>query len=250
MAELQERRSLEPLLDHDDTWRGDVAWARDEVHNFIVATFCPDHWTRCLTWNPAYFVALALAVPSIVMGKWVHGIVGQGGPLRDDEGVVERQARIITVYMNDGLFALGFVSAAANLSFLDGLLNATYVVGNMFFLDAMRRRDLLATRVAIAANVAFASGIAALLALQSCWHSRWTRNEVANAVIRSLALLFFIDDALTLVPLWSVYLHDRRGFKRSGCHYLAILSAALLVWALFFLAVALGGPKLIWGALV
>ena len=76
-------------------------------------------------------------------------------------------ARIRWVYATDGPFALSALVGVVQFIFdyewkiaLGTFLAAAYVLGNIIFLDAMRRRDALLVRIGIVANNAFAIGMA------------------------------------------------------------------------------------------
>ena len=160
--------------------------------------------------NPLYWALIILIVVCVLPGKWLHALVGQGGPVRADESKTERNARVAWCYASDGLFAIAAlaaiydaVTARTDDALYSACLNATiatlYVGGNVAFLAALRRRDCIAVRAGVAANYAFAAGLAALLGLWIVnrhghhWTVLWTR---------ALGVAFCLSVVPDFRPLW------------------------------------------------
>ena len=104
----------------------------------------------------------------------------------------KRNARVAWCYASDGLFAIAALAAIydavvarTDAAFYSACLNAIiatlYVGGNVAFLAALRHKDSVAVRAGVAANCAFAAGLAALLGLWIVnrhghhWTVLWTR---------------------------------------------------------------------------
>lgn len=94
---------------------GDLQWAAMETHVMIMLYCYPhsfadapmgdqlNYWS--VGYNPVYWSLLVCGMPCVLAGRWVHAMVGQGGPVRHDELEVEHEARVQWIYMTDGPFA-------------------------------------------------------------------------------------------------------------------------------------------------
>lgn len=52
----------------------------------------------CIRYNPCYWLLMLVTTPCVCWGRWIHALLGQGGPVRDDESEIEREARIQWIY--------------------------------------------------------------------------------------------------------------------------------------------------------
>ena len=239
--------------------RSEIDWARSEARDFVV-TSC-----GCET-NPLAWIAIGLVALGVSLGKQFHRIFGQAGPVRSDETAVEKAIRIQMIYLNDGFFGLAIVGSLIDLLFestaaLDLLIDVTYVGTNILLLHALRRRDKCAVRVGIAANIAFAAGLATLFVASIIYGElhHWARSQLLtkhlNFIVRGLATLFFLDDSNTLATLWtasaafdddSQTLSPRRQRLKWILHGTALVFAAAFVFGVIILVATIAGQKFIW----
>mmetsp|Transcript_25067 Transcript_25067/g.75253 ORF Transcript_25067/g.75253 Transcript_25067/m.75253 type:complete len:281 (+) Transcript_25067:146-988(+) len=252
-----ERILNEPLVDESKTDADDMVkvpttraqraaaelrWARDESHSMCFAgPFEP-------SWNPLYWLLILLIMACVLPGRWVHVPFGQGGPVRPDEAPTERIARIRWVYATDGPFALTALAGAVQLlSSYDwavafGLvLEVAYILGNIVFLHAMRKRNALQVRIGIVANNAFAIGMAILLVdwVVANWHERHWGHRAWTLIYRTVLVLFYLCVSIEYAPLWKEYelLPDSgEDAPLNVVAALANVSAAIVVLALLFTA--------------
>ena len=65
--------------------------------------------------NPLYWLCFAGTVALIVVGRCVHWLFGQHGPIAQPESSVEHEVRVWWIYPSDGAFVggLGLVAASA-----------------------------------------------------------------------------------------------------------------------------------------
>ena len=188
----------------------DVTWATKEAHAMLGVDAVGDQSLWLVQRNPLYWSLIILIVVCVLPGKWLHALVGQGGPVRADESKAERNARVAWCYASDGLFAIAAlaaiydaVTARTDAAFYSASLNAIiatlYVGGNVAFLAALRHKDSVAVRAGVAANYAFAAGLAALLGLWIInrhghhWTVLWTR---------VVGVLFCLSVVPDFRPLW------------------------------------------------
>ena len=121
-----------------------------------------------------------------------------------------RSSSVAWCYASDGLFAIAAlaaiydaVAARTDAAFYSASLNAIVatlcVAGNVAFLAALRHKDSVAVRAGVAANYAFAAGLAALLGLWIVnrhghhWTVLWTR---------VLGVAFCLSVVPDFRPLW------------------------------------------------
>ena len=82
---------------------------------------------------------------------------------------------------------------------LNAIIAALYVGGNIAFLAALRRRDSVAVRAGVAANYAFAAGLAALLIL---WAARRHGHHWTVLWTRVVGVAFCLSVVPDFRPLW------------------------------------------------
>eukprot|EP00634_Sargassococcus_sp_CCMP2135_P005619 CAMPEP_0198661878 /NCGR_PEP_ID=MMETSP1467-20131203/44588_1 /TAXON_ID=1462469 /ORGANISM="unid. sp., Strain CCMP2135" /LENGTH=282 /DNA_ID=CAMNT_0044398349 /DNA_START=10 /DNA_END=858 /DNA_ORIENTATION=- len=242
----------------------DCQWAWRETKALFRDEWCG--WESSV--NPLYFALAALVWLSLVSGLWVHRPFDQGGPVRPDETVIEKEARIQWILMTDGPFALGFLTSLTQFA-LDptdkpvmvavGLaIDVLYVGGNVVFLEAMRQRRPLLTRLAIVANAVFAAGLVTILAFGVVWYGvngHFTSClDYLKWLWRALIVSFFVAAVFLYSKLWHAYDDDHRppsscrddSWLHTTLRAAAIATAALTIWLLFFLAVFIDGPRAVW----
>ena len=225
----------------------DVTWATKEAHAMLGVDAVDDQpsWLRR---NPLYWALVILIVVCVLPGKWLHALVGQGGPCRADESKAERNARVAWCYASDGLFAIAALAAMYDAftartddALYAACLNATiatlYVGGNVAFLAALRHKDSVAVRAGVAANYAFAAGLAALLGLWIVnrhghhWTVLWTR---------VIGVAFCLSVVPDFRPLWRE--HAPAAGERLHLPTLAAAGGAAVV-VIAALALAATDPK-------
>lgn len=265
----------------------DVGWGFREAHEMICGLtplrrvgYEAQRAHPAVRWNPLYYVAVGCTVPCLVAGRRVHALFGQGEPLFE-ETEAEHEARVQWVYCMDGPYAaagaLAVVEAldaamprsfgggssdkAAAAYLLDCGISLGYVCGNVAFLEALRRRDLRATRTGIVANVSFGLALTLLLVLSLHRHdpARWSWNQQTKYAMRSSTVLFFVLAAMTYRTLWigrvaaGAAADDRppttQERLRTLFYQAALSAAATLVWALFVTVLVMGDTKVVWDAL-
>jgi hypothetical protein len=166
----------------------------------------------------------------------------------------ERTVRLHHCFMPDGLFVLMAIYFAvalckalshsetlgshSEISSIVGLsVSSGYVLGNMFFLQAMRWRSQVAVRIAIANHVSFMLALATML-INGGWHGSWTVARVLSYMNRLFVVLFFAMGVAHILPLWNspVYMMpgDSCTFEMVGLVLVAVV--ALAVWALLIVA--------------
>lgn len=227
----------------------DLEWGFEESQEMLESLGC----TSC---NPLFYPTVAILVLCVVPGRWVHWLFGQGdGP--DDELPVEKDVRIQWVYMTDGPFAVAAVIALLRMLggydlsiVIDLAIDVAFIVGNIFFLAAIRNRDVLEIRVAILANAVFAVGMTLLLIygllITGAKHN-WTAMTRFEWFLRALVVGFFIAAVAVYTQLWNAHT-TTQWHASTCCHVLILMSAALTVWFLFVFATFLDGPTAIWSA--
>lgn len=264
----------------------DILWSRDESHIMIVSVVASDAYAALpleeqlrspwALYNPLYLVLLCALMVCVLSGRWVHALFGQGGPVRPDELIVEREARIQWIYTTDGPFAvtafinllsIGWYAAIHELAgnwldpTFDLVVAGAYILGNCFFLEALSKKDVLEIRVAIVANATFTLGLLVLLFygyVQAGGFTNMPDSKEATWFIRALTVLFFVAATAIYTQLWNAhgpipYSDDddpaTPEWKTSRpLHYLILCLAALAVWLLIGLTIALEGPHAILSA--
>lgn len=129
---------------------------------------------------PVFWSIWALVCFSVLSGKWVHGLVGQAGPVRPDESALEREIRVQWIYASDGPFLLSLALNLASLAAavlsqslganhdtlmlgVSSAINVGFLFANVSFLHGMRHRMAQSVRCNIVFNFAFASALAVAL---------------------------------------------------------------------------------------
>lgn len=119
---VKKKDETKPLLDVKEAWAigevvakgwrdvaADVRWGFRESHNVIVTLNYPSSIAGglsyeeqcrhpCVRYNPVYWMCTLVTMPCMVSGRWTHALLGQGGPVRDDEMAIERDARVQWIY--------------------------------------------------------------------------------------------------------------------------------------------------------
>ena len=253
--------------------RAEVTWARDEAHHMIWQYSCGccmvdmesslqrELWF--VKYNPIYWFTMVVTMVCMLIGKWTHSIVGQGGPVRDDELDVEREARIQWIYTTDGPFVVSILFTAIEaiatkkprvLSLLfDLLIDAAYVGGNVLFLDSMARKNIARIRVGIVANAAFAIALTVLLVTGIIHHAheRWSFYDRATWCVRSLTVVFFAFAVFIYAGLWNAHPFDKVPqalISPDIAAALGMIAAAAIVWALLVLVIVIS-PAFVWDAI-
>lgn len=262
----------------------EVEWSWRESHFMIVQDTYPQSISAlpyseqvghpCVVYNPLYWIGAVTTAPCVLLGRWVHAAVGQGGPVRDDELQIERVARIHWIYTTDGPFALSAILTMIYLIWLafhsgrrgtgvdvagtvvDIAIDIFYITGNVAFLEAMRKKRVSEVRMCIFCNFTFATGLATLLVsgiLRTHLQSDWSWSRRATWTLRFLSVLFFAAATFIYSRLWNAYgsgQHDdrRKWSYRLFVEYAVIVSAALGVWLLLAVVTILGSPTYLWEA--
>ena len=218
--------------------RSDLWWSLEESHEIMVWFACPaqvadlprEEQLRCwcIRYNIFYHILVVGTAACIIAGKWVHGALGQGGPVREDELPVEKEARILWIYATDGPMV---VSAGVSMLWLlwvlrkgdpirtnlvDLAVDACYVGGNVYFLEALKMRNVLLIRLAIVSNATFAIGLLALLLFQLSFtdpdlFNDDETNDLSLAqhwitwLLRVVVVLFAVFATACYLPLWSAH---------------------------------------------
>mmetsp|Transcript_1466 Transcript_1466/g.1943 ORF Transcript_1466/g.1943 Transcript_1466/m.1943 type:complete len:313 (-) Transcript_1466:1266-2204(-) len=296
--ELNEERK--PLLSSIDSEKwlilSDIKFSFREADHWVV-DLCGMNVKNNNFLYPLYALGTYPMVGCILTGLWVHRLVGQGGPVRIDETSIERETRAQWVYGMDGPFAVAAVMNAVRLLMIAvnkrvnraattdvltiGLvLDLSYILGNIVFLDAMQRKDALLVRVAVVANASFGIGLVLLFLFGIAWaaeHGHLAPDKILDWIIRALVVAFFLAAASHYTELWHVYEdivdddeNDMVAEKKNGgydthnkdkdgsevrphCfddiwHIIVVCAAALVVWTLILLAVFWQGPHAVWAA--
>lgn len=92
-----------------DTLCADLWWGFRESHTMIVMWNFPSSIAYslsfeeqlqhpCIRYNPLYWLCTLITMPCLCWGRWIHALLGQGGPVRHDESTIEREARIQWIY--------------------------------------------------------------------------------------------------------------------------------------------------------
>lgn len=214
-------------------------------------------------YNPLYLLTVLLLILCIVPGRIVHKFFDQDGPVRPDELYVEREARIQWVYATDGPFTFSAFTKTIVViydlvngqewigDFLQVVIDVCYVAGNIFFLSALRRKDVAHIRMAIVANALFALGLVLILiyGLHKGGFKSMSNSNFASWIMRATSVLFFVAAPFLYSRLWSAHgplvSHDDNCMT-SIVSYLGQAIAALLIWVLISAAVAIEGPKTLW----
>lgn len=187
--------------------------------------------------NPLYWFAHIPTVALIVVGRRLHSLFGQHLPLREHgEKEIEHAVRVWWIYPSDAAFASGLLLVAYDLVVylmrrelaqrfywsklvLSTAIYASYVLSNVAFLHAMRRRHALRVRCFIAGNAALAIGMLIMLivtayrihlgALQpSVVHAAKGHSwlyEAGTWTLRVGFVGFLLTMAATYARLWTTY---------------------------------------------
>ena len=255
-----------------DSWIcRELRWAAKESHAMIwiyTAGACVEMAEReqrelwVLKYNPFYWLLMMFAMGCVLVGRWVHCIFGQGGPVREDELEIEREARVFWIYATDGPFFVSILftifeaslgDAGSPLSILfDLAIDAAYIFGNVLFLDSIRKMNVARIRVGIIANAAFSVALTVLLITGIIRHysQRWSFYDRATWIARGMAVIFFALAVFIYARLWNVHgdIKPSGGLLSSdAAAYLGMLTAAIVVWALLILVVVIS-PTFVWDA--
>ena len=271
---------------------GDLRWAAMEAHVMVILYCYPASYAEApmveqvrfwmVAYNPAYWCLILAALPCVLTGRWVHAVVGQGGPVRPDELEVEHEARVQWIYATDGPFACAALFTVAELAayaaegdelganpntvglVLDFLIDAAYIGGNMLFVEAMKHKNVAQIRCAIVANGTFAVGLMVLLLMsinQVGWTTEWRWQQRATFAIRFSVVFFFIAATAIYARLWNAHGHidpnatsafpqpDVYCISSHTLGILGIMLAAATVWSMLACVVIFGNPNYVWDAL-
>uniref|UniRef100_A0A7S3NIS5 Uncharacterized protein n=1 Tax=Aureoumbra lagunensis TaxID=44058 RepID=A0A7S3NIS5_9STRA len=256
----------------------DLAWAVRETHWMVMEYTTSAEYQKNTSYqeqridcyyNPLYHALVIVGAICLVLGAWIHSPFGQGREkVRADESKVEHEARTQWILMTSGPFAIAAFFDAIYLLFYNadveiaiGLaVDSSYILGNVMFLEAMKRQSKPLTRLAIISNAIFALGLVMLLiggiifAANKHESNAW---KIFDWFIRAITVVFFLLATLIYAQLWHAYDHVEYPNKSpTSCAIsssdffmgLLIAGAALFIWFLFVFAVFLDGPKAIWAA--
>lgn len=212
-------------------------WTWEEGHDMTLAMIPGMKGTieeklevAVIKYNPVYWGAWAATAAMLAGGRLVHLLFGQGEKVRPDELEAEHEVRVQWVYANDVMYFVSIVMDIWALSkevdillfhkhVADGhsetmavmistvLLLAT-VGGNIGFLNAMRNRDQLGVRAAVAGNAGFAVIMAGLMG----W-GMYRRIRAGKALkllskswgTRAMTVVFAIMAIPSYGQLWNAY---------------------------------------------
>lgn len=239
--EDKDHKDLEtaPLIAHEHT--EPITWVQfmwEEGHDMTLAMFpCiggnsmeEKLESPFIKYNPIYWLLWFPTALMLCGGRLVHKLFGQHDKVRHDELEVEHEVRVQWIYANDVMF---FVSAVIDISALgheidlmafhkhlaDGheettavligtvLLTVT-ILGNVGFYRAMKCRDQLGVRAAIAGNAGFAVIMTVLMVygcLRRIAHGRANKLLSKSFFTRAMTVLFAIMAIPCYKKLWNAY---------------------------------------------
>lgn len=137
---------------------------------------------------------------------------------------------------------------------IDLLIDLSFILGNILFLDSMRRKNVGRVRVGIVANGAFAMALTVLLVAGFVirFNRHWTVIARITWAVRLIAVVFFVAATAFYSGLWHAHgsplTSPTRILSATTAAKLGAASAAIVVWSLLLSIALLSDPDIIWSA--
>ena len=194
--------------------------------------------------NPFYWAAWLVTVLLIMLGRRLHYVAGQHGPVGEPETSTEHEVRIWWIYPSDGAFTGGLCLVAGDALWysvdsvredkdqwttliISFVLYTSIITSNFLFLNAMRQRSSLHVKAFIAGNAALAFALLALLiisavriatgrapaSMKRAWSAHSILYILYSWVLRTGFVFFLLLMAATYFRLWFTY--DPNGLRLS-----------------------------------